>query len=201
MHVTAEIRWFCDGPLLPDASGWFGGLPGTMMIANRTDLYLAPTGEDLNVKLREGQVEIKRRGRIGQALPEGLPFSGNVETWHKWSFERQNDPMTRPTDPFWTSLKKVRWKRVYTVQDDGIEPVPPVLTVPLRCEVELTQVKFKSREAWTICFEASGDQIAEVDLRDALVRTVHHVVTHANPPRLYADAAMGYPAWLLRQQA
>ena len=70
MIATAEVRWFYRGPLPAAVRAWFEARGSRMAYqAPRRDRYLGLPGDALNVKLREGRIEIKLRQRQGEVLP------------------------------------------------------------------------------------------------------------------------------------
>ena len=65
-YATIETRWFYAGRLPAAVLAWFEALgPAPDEQPARTDHYLQPTDAGLNVKLREGQLEAKRREAPG----------------------------------------------------------------------------------------------------------------------------------------
>jgi hypothetical protein len=86
MYKSKEIRWFKNAP---DQSiiDWFNKQDQTFEnTESRTDFYLPLDKEDITIKLREGNIEIKHR--LGEPLSGRLTTSaeGLYEIWTKWSF-------------------------------------------------------------------------------------------------------------------
>ena len=188
MFVTAEVRWFYEGPPPDAVAAWFQGLgPPVDEQDPRTDYYLRPTDEALNVKLREGQAEAKRRdGTVGALVSLADGQAGMVEHWRKWSFPLASEALgSPPADAY--------WMRAYRLAEDAIdEDTETSSEAARRCECELSELTIKDQTWWSLCLEASGDEP-----EDSLRRTATHIFG-PTAPSLHADASMGYPAWLLR---
>ncbi|MDX1545680.1 MAG: hypothetical protein R3247_01760 [Rhodothermales bacterium] len=195
MDRTAEIRWFFDGAVPEAAADWFGALgPPPEPEAPRTDHYLLPTGPALNVKLREGHAEAKRRDGDGRTVRLHGGAEGVLEHWRKWSFPLA-EAATVPDDACWLAVPKSRRMRRYRLDADGtLQEITGTDAAPERvCEVEVSRIGVAGRSFWSLCFEASGPDPAAT-----LRRAATHVFAQAPPLRLPADASMGYPAFLAK---
>jgi len=201
MYPTAEVRWFFPGPITPEVARWFEQRAGTQNEEPvRTDRYLRiPTSEGLNLKLREGRIEVKLR--VGE--PEVARFhsrvTGVVERWRKWSFELaepggESSPGHLPASS-WIPVRKDRQLCTYQVTEDGnvLSRTPPQ-GLAKGCELELTEVVAQGQVWWTVAFEAFGQ---EASLRDNLLLVAAHVLSTSEPPRLQAHRSQGYAAWLV----
>lgn len=194
MRDTAEVRWFFPGPVPEPAAAWFDGL-GAGPPQTRTDHYLRPTDDALNLKLREGLVEVKRRGSVA---PFDAPrAAGTLERWRKWGFRLAEHDAPAPEGE-WLAVTKTRRLAHYAVEDGRARPHPGEAPAALGCDVELGRVEVEGAVWWTVCFEAYGAPLGA--LPDALRRTAAAVLTPAAPP-LPAPASLGYPAWLQRVAA
>ena len=172
-YRTAEVRWFVRGPVPPQVRAWFDALGPGVEAESRTDRYLAPTGDALGVKLREGRVEAKRRAGTLGPLADA---QGEAESWAKWSFET---PDATDGDE-WVAVAKTRRQR----HADG-------------CALELAEVVVEGAAWWSVCLEATGptDDARLSALRDGARRWL----ARPDAPALTASAARGYPAWLRRR--
>ena len=193
MGATAEVRWFYAGDVPEAADAWFRALPGEPTEEARTDRYLRPTDAALNLKVREGQVEIKRRDAEGDRVPFQKDVVGHVERWRKWSFDAAE--RTSADGTFWVAVAKTRRKLRYRIGPDGQviahrDEAPPANG----CDLEVTRIAVGDDRWWSVCLEAFGD---EADVRDTLLRTARYVFAIGHPPPLDAAHAMGYAAWLL----
>lgn len=197
MDRTLEVRWFLEGPAPYALTDWMDTLNASAE-SPRTDRYLVSHDGGMNVKLREGQVQTKRR----LAGPTPLSFSDSVrgyqEHWVKWSF-----PMTEDTegtidqlqhDPtgLWVPVYKERRQRFFAVEDyDTLLDAP--LQTPTHSKVELTTVQTGDHHAHTICIEAEGTEEALQDTLEAVGRALFH---QAGAPALHPNASFGYAKWL-----
>lgn len=173
--VTAEVRWFADGPVPAEVEAWFASLGPPVGTEARHDLYLPPTDDALGVKLRAGRLELKRRAAVGEMLRAGAA-EAPVETWAKWPFGLTGSP-----DPGgWRAVEKQRRQRRHA-EGDSV------------CALELTAVVLSGREAWTVGLEATGPTGA------ARLRALHSAAdrwARTVPEPLAQAVAQGYPAWL-----
>ena len=200
MYPTAEVRWFLQGPVPHDVKAWFQRRTGSVeQEPPRVDRYLRLLGsEGLNVKLREGRIEIKQR--VGQASVMRFHerVSGLVETWRKWSFEIAEPGGSRsetaPPGSSWIGVRKERRLRAYRVEngEDVVAWIGPG-SPREGCELELTRVRAAGQVWWTVAFEAFGD---ESTLRENLLLVVRNVLSADEPPLLPGSNTCGYAAWL-----
>lgn len=197
MWTTAEVRWFYEGAIPDEVAAWFRQLKGEIMIQPpRTDRYVRPTDAAMNVKLREGRVEVKRRdgsGRLERWTPQ---IAGQIGRWRKWGFAAQADALDDlGGQRYWIAVTKARRMRSYWVDADGrTEPVRWGDLPARGCDIELSRVTVRDTVWWSLCLEAFGD---EESLAERLRRTAQHVFTQGSPPELSAEHSYGYPAWLM----
>ncbi len=168
-YRSAEVRWFGRGEIPDEVEAWFGKFGPEPDTEARTDRYLTPTSDALGVKLREGQVEAKRRERALGPLAVG-DARAQAEMWVKWSFELAE--AVEGLGDEWVSVAKARRQRH---ADDGA--------------LELSRLEIDGEVWWSVCLEASGPS-PESTLADAARRWL------ATAPPLPASDARGYPAWL-----
>jgi hypothetical protein len=201
MYPTAEVRWFLRGPVPPEVEAWFRRRGGRAeQEPPRADRYLfLPDTSGLNVKLREGRLEIKHR--VGQ--PSVVRFhervTGRVEQWRKWSFElaQTSSALRRAAFPAssWIMVQKERRLRTYRVEDGDRAVVTSAPEPPAAgCELELTSVRALRELWWTLAFEAFGDESTR---REMLLLVARHVFSADEPPSLLAGNSRGYAAWLV----
>ncbi len=190
---SLEVRWIFPGQLEPAVAGWFARFPAEM--ESREDTYLLdPQLPGLSVKVRGGgALEVKaHRGSPGILEVAGRA-RGRMESWQKWSF-----PFSPPSgdsgDPAgWRPVHKRR--RICRFSLASAQIVAPVAGLGQRrgCEVELTEVRTRGQDWWTLGFEATGPASL---LRSALEATAALVFVQALPggvepgpdqPRSYAE--------------
>lgn len=112
METTLEVRWFVRGMPPATVHNWFNyECPGKLLTEElevREDLYayqkyedvlklrsLAPQlsqSEEINLKIREGNLELKiRQEELGteqfRAFKNSNTWKGNIEKWCKWTEE------------------------------------------------------------------------------------------------------------------
>ena len=197
MDQTLEVRWFYDGTPPDAVVAWFKGL-NPQQQSEREDLYLISDDPFLNVKLREGKIQLKRNSgdRTRTAFNDGV--RGIREYWQKWSFPLTDDaPDLFTDDPsgLWMPVTKSRLRREYepdeqhTLLDTLDEPEPA------EALVELTRVTHGEHTAWTICMEAEG----RAEALDGTLRQMgRYVFSQGTPPDLVPAHSFGYVRWLER---
>jgi len=192
---SLEVRWIFPGQLEAAVAGWFGRFPaGT---ESRQDTYLLdPQLRGLSVKVRGGgALEVKAyRGSPGILEVPGRA-RGSMESWQKWSFPCS--PL-RPdsADPAgWTPVRKRRRISRFALASGPVAAPAAGLGDEPRCEVELTEVRTRGQDWWTLGFEATGP--ADL-LRSALEATAALVFTEALPGGMEPgpDDSRSYAEWL-----
>ena len=196
---SLEVRWIFPGQLETAVAGWFGRFPaGT---ESREDTYLLdPQLRGLSVKVRGGgALEVKvYRGSPGILEVAGRA-RGRMESWQKWSFPVQpaQPGQRRPgrldgryarggasAGSHWPAGRSWRAPRGW-----ASEP---------RCEVELTEVRTRGQDWWTLGFEATGP--ADL-LRSELEATAALVFAQALPGGVEPgpDESRSYAEWLCQR--
>jgi hypothetical protein len=199
---SLEVRWIFPGQLETAVAGWFGRFPsGTQ---SREDTYLLePRLPELSVKVRGGgALEVKAyRGSPGILEVTGRA-RGRMESWQKWSFPF-SPPRPDSGGPVgWRPVSKRRRISRFALasgqivarapgpgQEPGGEP---------RCDVELTEVRTRGQDWWSLGFEATGPARL---LRSALETTAALVFAHALPGGTQPgpDDSRSYAQWLCQQ--
>lgn len=202
MLTSVEVRWFFEGPIPDEIEKWFcrGGL--LSKAAPREDHYvLFPAPLGLNVKLREGRLEIKPLVKALGARSFAADVSGNVQMWEKRSggdaafkeFER-----LRTSSPdLWIAVTKERTLRKFSPGGDSIKEVAAgKVFLSNGCNVELTKITVKGSDYWSLAFEAYGDP-ARVE--ESLMRVAALVLSDKRHPQFFSAAnSHSYPEWLER---
>lgn len=196
MYQSKEIRWFKE---TPDQAilDWFAGHGQTFdNTESRTDYYLPLGKEDITVKLREGNIEVKHRS--GDVIRGGLALSaeGYFENWIKWSFNADKaDKLSKQIISSnlydWTETIKTRLGIKVTLSANGDMQIMPLKTiVDFGCQVEYTEVKLKDKQVYTFAFEWFGDR--EIDIPHELTGEMPGTVLFK------VSESMGYGAYLKR---
>lgn len=184
MLSTWELRWFRQGTLPQDVENWFitdcpGKLFGTP--EKREDFYLyIPECQYLNLKLRQGNLEMKwRKSEVG--LEQfGEHGEGKVEKWSKWICQDPNQqtfiPVNAQNKKPWIRVKKIRSQRLY--QD---------------ISVEITQLHTRNEFWWSMALERTCCENQQFD-------NFEHVLCEMSAtyqgPQLLPRNSFAYPGWL-----
>lgn len=170
MYKSKEIRWFFKENN-ETITKWFSDKEKLLSKTKpRIDFYLPlPGKEDLSVKLREGNVEIKQRH--GEPMLHHLTknATGYLEDWVKWSFNVEDKDNVEGKDKEASGIikdKNTNWIEVYkerigiklTKNPDGTENIVDIIErVPFGCQVEYTRILIDKKEWFTFGLEWFGD--------------------------------------------
>lgn len=184
MLTTWELRWFCKGTIPTEVENWFNadslGKP-LGAAQSREDVYLyTPECDYLNIKLRQGSLEVKwRKAELG-SLYFGDSWEGKVEKWLKWICQDSEQQSIMPTDIVakrpWVTVKKKRVQRVYK-----------------SIAFELTQLNIKNDYWWSIALEMSEENTHQIDNFKNIVSELSKTY---RGQKLLADNSYAYPSWL-----
>jgi hypothetical protein len=114
-----------------------------------------------------------------------------MESWQKWSFPFRPPGQDRGDPAGWRSVRKRRRiSRFSLVNGQIVTQVPRPGQHP-RCEVELTEVRTRGQDWWTLGFEATGpaDLLHGVEPPAALV--LHGFPLYAATPAAILDVTAG----------
>ncbi len=184
MLTTLELRWFCHGTPSAELQYWFSAnCPGQPLGSpeEREDLYLyTPECQYLNIKLRQGSLEVKwRKAELG-ILRFGDSWEGNVEKWLKWICKDPTQENMIPAEVVgkgsWISVKKKRSQRRYK----GVS-------------YELTQLNVKNDDWWSIAFEVAEEDAHQSDRFQEVVSAVSQTYPGS---KLLTNNSYAYPNWL-----
>jgi hypothetical protein len=192
---SLEVRWIFPGQLEAAVAGWFGRFPAAT--ESREDIYLLyPQLPGLSAKVRGGgALEVKvYRGSPGTLEVAGRA-RGRLQSWQKWSFPFS--PLRQDSgDPAgWRTVRKRRRISRFSGASGPIVAPAPGPGRELRCEVELTEVRTRGQDWWTLGFEATGP--ADL-LRSKLEATAALVFAQALPGGMEPgpDESRSYAEWL-----
>lgn len=157
---SLEVRWILPGSLGTAAAGsscWLRGDPEV-----REDLYLLdPHLRGVSVKLRAGTaLEVKvHQGSPGLFEVAGHA-AGRMEYWQKWSFPCDRTGRGDSGPPGWIPVRKRRRVRRFSLAGGEAG-----------CTAELTEVRARGRDWWSLAFEATGPEgLLRVELEAAAAR-------------------------------
>jgi hypothetical protein len=198
MYTTAEVRWFYEGRAPALVEAWFrrGGRAPTEQPA-RVDHYLRLVdGEHQGIKLREGRLEVKQRERSLPATRFNAGAAGVMELWRKWSIPLAGCPHQVSSDPgaSWIEVEKERALCRYRLLEDRRIVATGTDWYPDQgCDLELTAVRVRGREWWTLALEAFGPSSSVCENLQLFGEVVFGA---GEPPSLDAADSYGYPRWL-----
>lgn len=171
MFKSREIRWFYPTEL-KSVEKWFMDNGYTFENADpRTDYYLPlKNQDDIGIKLREGNVEIKQR--IARTKKENISelANGYFENYIKWSFSSaEKDPLFQEIiegEKFnWLGVRKERiGYKLKENQNGSIIRVKMDEFPEYGCQVEYTRIKIKEELWYSLCLEWFGEKEIEIDL-------------------------------------
>ena len=195
---SLEVRWIFPGQLETAVARWFGRFPARTQ--SREDTYLLdPQLRGLSVKIRGGQaLEVKAyRGSPGILEVAGRA-RGRMESWQKWRFAFRPLSQDSGEAAGWRPVRKKRSISRFSLASGPIAARAPGPGGEPACEVELTEVRTRGQDWWTLGLEATGP--ADL-LRSELQATAALVFAQAMPggmePRL--DESRSYAEWLGRR--
>ena len=194
MVLTLEARWFGSPPLPTALREWIKGL-GTVRTSEQTDLYLPAEDPAFNLKLRDDQLQIKRRLEGPFQVSMGPNAAGHCEQWVKWSFALEKASSLWDEDPtaLWVPVQKTRHQVTLSPEDQS-SLTPDLPTVPpASVDAELTTLTAGGESAWTLCVEAEGPVGRLVE---TLTTAAPHLLDDRLPISLTTDQSFGYIRWL-----
>ncbi|WP_103021171.1 hypothetical protein [Salinibacter altiplanensis] len=195
MTVTLEARWFGPAPLPGALQEWFTS-SGSAETSTQTDLYLPAEDPALNLKMRDDQIQIKRRlaGPLSTTFSDAA--SGRCEQWGKWTLDLAGPSSALwdddPTD-LWVPVEKTRHQRSFAPDEQPALTDALPTTPPATLDAELTTVEAAGNTAWTLCLEAEGPAQG---LADTLMAAGPVVLDETLPVSLTPDQSFGYVRWL-----
>jgi hypothetical protein len=195
---SLEVRWIFPGQLEAAVAGWFGRFPAR--VESREDRYLLdPQLRGLSVKVRGGgALEVKvYRGSPGILEVPGRA-RGRLESWQKWSFPCGPLSLDNVDPAGWRPVSKRRRISRFALASGRIVARPQGLGGEPGCEVELTAVRTRGQDWWTLGFEATGP--ADL-LRGELEATAALVFAQVLPGGVAPgpDDSRSYAGWLSRR--
>ena len=150
----------------------------------RTDDYaLLPGSAVVGVKLRAGRLEIKALARAVGPLRLTPAIEGLVETWVKLAVQVPDGPgldRSLRAKAVMVSIDKTRWLRRFALAGAAGPVEVAAGTTPARgCDVELTRLRVRGSDWWTVGLEAFGDPPG---IEGSLGRTARAVLLSGAPP-------------------
>lgn len=183
--ISRELRWFWPGGPNAALEAAFAALPGPMRTEPvREDRYLLIAGRgDLNLKLRQGLLQLKWRGQT----------TGEQALWHKIDWQFSADALQAGPA---VTLRKERRQRFWCCQDERIVPLKSLPeTGAAAVAVELTRLVDSLGKAATLGLEVPESPAAPIQLKHAW----HRLRVAGLPPS--TARRLDYADWLLERHA
>jgi hypothetical protein len=123
---------------------------------------------------------------------------GRMESWQKWSFPVSPLPLDSAGPVGWTPVTKRRRISRFSLASGPVAARAPGLGQEPWCEVELTEIRTRGEDWWTLGLEATGPAGL---LRSELQATAALVFTRALPGGVEPgpDDSRSYAEWLCQQ--
>ena len=201
-HHYAAIRFsrvalVFSGEPDPSLEAWFRQSFTNVAIGRRTDLYLLGTGKSLNIKLREGRVEVKQQQSVESPFRVNAWVRGCRECWVKWSFDLQAGDLAIPLagkhPEAWLPVRKKRLLRTFIPELDEITETQAGSFPSRGCNAELTFLEVKGTPWYSVALEAFGPQAD----RPGLLHSVADYLLDRDLPVILTEASsFGYAEWI-----
>lgn len=170
MYKSKEIRWFTEKEN-SFVINWFSNQGVTFStIKPRTDFYLPlPEKEDISIKLREGNMEVKQRYGQPSLYELAQNANGYLEAWVKWSFDvveadQLSNEIINLRKYNWVEIHKERLGLKITLEEDGSWKIHQIKEMlPSGCLLEYTKLKIKDKVVFTFAAEWFGESFIELD--------------------------------------
>jgi hypothetical protein len=210
-----EVRWFFEGKVNQHESlkRWFetiapiqkspevGPLVWKSRLDDQPDVYLlVPGSDDMGIKWREGELQIKGRvSSLGSQVFCGR-HQGNVERWIKWSYANLPTSYKRlfvveETALVTVSVRKTRALRKVRLDrlSGKAEEVDAKRFIDRSLRFELTELEIAGKAYCSLAFEAFPNDSA-MDI--AFTEAVEALVDGLTAFDLTAACSQSYPAFL-----
>ena len=189
-------RWFPTARLGPDSES-----PRPVAWAERTDVYLLiPSAEDMGVKWREGQLQIKGRIASLGAQRFGERHHGIVERWLKWSYAELPAAYLALFEDKHAGLVTIPVRKRRALRTLRLDPstgaaaeTSPDADLSCRIDFEFTEVVAGGQAYGTLAFEAYPDDEA---MRPLFLDVASRFVIGLDAAQLAVAESQSYPAWL-----
>lgn len=206
--LSMEVRWFCNEKLPENIKKLFCTGDYFQESGSRTDTYLIfPNAQYLGAKFREGNFELKTLVQDLGLISVTDQVKGILQTWEKWSIsgEKVKDferfALSESFRGKWTEVEKKRVLRKFKFENQTMDEIPAGEFPDNGCQVEITDLKVRSRLFWTLNLEAFGD-------KHLFQEIISSIITYLNNKEEFMellkedffndDNSMSYPKWLMQ---
>ncbi len=211
MIKSAEIRWIFPGDPPTEILETFLNSNLKSKPAYREDTYLMfSSSTTVGVKLRESKFEIKPLIKsLGKfEICDGVV--GLIELWEKWSCNAQEIQLFNEAaikEDNWAKVGKERCIRKF-IPKTNIKEVLADSAPDEGCIIELTKIKFKQKNYWSLAFETFGrfnnpEIILKKVLRyffDEILTKVTFGLSNGKEGSFNLNNSCSYPLWLQKHQ-
>lgn len=170
MFKSREIRWFShyeDSAIV----NWFErNSQNFENTDSRTDFYLPlPEKEDIGIKLREGNIEVKHRFNKPESGKISPGAQGYFEEYIKWSFstaekDSLSQEIIQENKYKWLKVKKERMGfKLQEKKAGGTLMVNLEQDIPYGCQVEYTRIELNENVWYSFGLEWFGPKIIKVE--------------------------------------
>jgi hypothetical protein len=182
---SLELRWFVEGHIPGKLSRWYerevvGSDSDWKPEASRVDTYLPTECSDhLNVKLRQGSLEVRIRENHFRFCSSNGRFAGFAESWSKWvwkylrAFEadiQQAFAATQGSD--WISVQKSRQQRKFGFVRGHLEPIPMENRSEYGGMLELSPLLVDGCPWWTLAIDTFGNPSSREEMLTTIVDNI-----------------------------
>jgi hypothetical protein len=192
---SLEVRWIVPGQLDMAVAEWFDGFPSET--ESREDAYiLDPDLGGLSMKVRAGQaLELKAFHGSPGILDFRGRARGRMQYWRKWSVPFRPPSLSGGGRDRWRRVHKQRRTIRFSLARDQVPAAAGDLAGAPRCAVELTEIRLRDQDWWSLGLEAAGP--AQL-LRPGLLSTAALVFTQPLPggAELRVEDSLSYAEWL-----
>lgn len=200
-----EIRWFYPGKN-QDFEENFKSLDGDFTEEPlRDDHYLQSDSDDMGIKVRGGNLEIKLRRTESSNVLEKNNTSGLIEEWIKWIWAGGPSGTTDNTVKFLdeitkgpvSSVHKKRFVRRYNINDGNASSIKGLIPEGQSgFSSEFTKINFNQKDWWSFGFETTGSKIP----LDVFKKTVVEVLASFSF-KFSRQNSFGYPKWIISNRS
>ncbi|PKA99816.1 hypothetical protein B0O79_3538 [Flavobacteriaceae bacterium MAR_2009_75] len=152
---TQEIRWFDNRKLSTIEDKFTNAFEGHIKSDKRVDRYLSTSCSDINIKVREGKLEIKKRTSTPRSRVRIGNCNGYLENWIKWEVNFNAD-MHSPHH--WSKVEKER--NLVFLDERGNIVKPSNSNKPRGLQIEYTKLMIDSTEFFSFALEWSVEKCA-----------------------------------------
>ncbi len=201
MPVSGEVRWFFDNALPGEVGRWFAhGRPATTAEPREDHYLLFPSSLGLNVKLREGRLEVKALVKALGMWTFTATAAGNVQLWEKRfggdAALREFEKLRSSASHLWITVWKKRTLRTFSPDGDCLTEVPAgKVFLSEGCNVELTDILVNGSAYWSFALEAFGEP-SRIERHLQRVAGIVLAEEHRPPHPFPAVNSRSYPEWI-----